>query len=270
MRDVASSRVSLSGLFFEERKLNEQKIEDALEIERQQALLTEMGIDPTESEKLRNTMLSPSEAVAAKSEELTNAIQKRGRKEDWEEWVDAKRRMGRVMHHSEFIRRLRTIIPNLVVSRARVNGCLSLYEIKNTPTWECPEYVNPRQLNFFDKPEYIGWIAMGDMPEYEIDIINNFQVPIGQKRGWRTILIRLIARWEHEKTLAPTIGMREFADKLDPHGRRIRARRSSIITEQQALEAFGLPTQGITASAYRQQLFNFRNAVPDPVPVKRY
>ena len=249
--------------------MNEPKIEDQLEKERQEALLQEMGIDPTESEKLRTTMLSPEEAVAAKSEELRDAVQARGRKADWEEWVDVKRRMGRVMHHSEFIRRLRTIIPGLIVSRARTNGCLSLYQCLNTPTWEVPEYWNPEGRDFFDKPEYIGWIAMGEMPEYEIDIINNFQVPIGQKRGWRTILLRLIVRWEYEKTLAPYVGVVEFADRLDPHGRKIRARKTSIITEEQALEAFGHPTQGITASAYRQQLYNFRNAVPEPIPTRK-
>lgn len=248
--------------------MTEKKIEDALEKERQEALLKEMGIEPHEADKLRKTMLSPDEAVHAKSEELVRAVQSRGRKEDWEEYVDAKRRMGRVLHHSEFIRRLRTIVPRLAVYRGRVNGTLSLYDFRSAPVKDCPDYKGSEKW-YFTEPVYIGWCHIGEMPEYEIDVINNFQVPIGQKRGWRTILMRMIARWNHETEIVPAGSVKEVRPKVDIWGRKIRANRASIITEEQALEAFGYPTQGITASAYRRQLYEFRNAVPEVIPTKR-
>lgn len=249
--------------------MNEQKIEDTLELERQESLLEEMGINRNEADKLRKTMLDHKEAVIAKEEQLTAMRQSKGRKDDWEEWIDAKRRMGKPMHHSEFIRRLRRIVPTLVASRGRKNGTINLYKIQNTPIRETTDYTGPEKWNFL-LPVYIGWIHEGVMPEYEIDIVNDVQIPISQKRGWRTILLRMIARWRHELIITNTAGVKEVSPKVDIWGRPVRAGRASIITEDQALEAFGYPTQGITASAYRQQLWRFRNGVPDPIPDKHY
>lgn len=245
--------------------MNEQKIEDGLEKERQDALLAEMGIDATESDKLRGMMLSANEAVAAKSEELMNARQAKGRKKDWEEFVDAKRRMGRVMHHSEFIRKLRVLIPSLIVGPGRVRGQLGLYKSVSMPVKDVPDYKGSEKW-YFSLPVYIGWIAEGYMPEYEIDTVNDAKIAIGQKRGWRTILLRLITRWHYEMEVTTSPGVREVTPKCDIWGRPIKADRASIITEEQALEAFGCPTNGLTASTYRHQLYNFRNAVPEPIP----
>ena len=112
-------------------------------------------------------------------------------------------------------------------------------------------------------PVYIGWIHSGEMPEYEIDIVDDAQCASGQRRGWRTILLRMIVRWN--KMLKPN---GEF--EVDIHGVPRRESRASIITEAQALKAFGVPTQGfITATGYRHQLFNFRNAVPERVITDR-
>jgi hypothetical protein len=241
---------------------------DALELERQRALLNEMGIDPTESEKLRATMLSADEAVHAKSEELVRARQKRGRKQDWDEWIDAKRRMGRVLHHSDVIRRLRSLVPDIMVGRGAVNGTIGLYQIRNTPVREVPDYKGPEK-GYFSRPVYIGWMQEGEMPEYEIDLVNEVQVPIGQKRGWRTILLNMIVRWNYELIVVPMPGGVEIRENVDIWGRKIKQSRASIITEEQAIQAFGHPTQGATASAYRQQLYNFRNPKPEPLP-KRY
>jgi hypothetical protein len=238
---------------------------DFLELQRQEVLLEEMGINRNEADKLRKTMMDHKDAVAAKEEELTRMRQHRGRKDDWEEWVDKKRRMGRVMHHSEFIRRLRTIVPKLMVTRAAVNGCISLYDIRNTPVREAPNYKGPEKW-YFEMPIYIGWIGEGIMPEYEVDVVNDVGVPIGQWRGWRTILLRMITIWNHEHFLTSTAGVTELKFNLDVWGRKIRVSRGSIITEDQALQAFGYPTQGNTASAYRQQLYEFRNPLPLPLP----
>ena len=226
---------------------------DQLEIERQEALLQEMGINPHEAEKLRNTMLSPQEAVCAKQEELTRARQHKGRKTDWEEYVDAKRRMGRVMHHSEFIRRLRTIVPSLIVAQGGQRNRLGLYAVRSTPVKEVPTYKGPEKWNF-PCPIYIGWIEMGYMPEYEIDIVNDVQIAIGQKRGWRTVLLNMIVRWNLKLNF---LGEPE----KDMWGRPIRLSRASFITEKQALEAFGPPSNGPTANNYLKQLYDFRNDI---------
>jgi len=228
------------------------------EAERQEALLEEMGIDRTETEKLRKMMLSADEAVCAKGEELERIRQPKGRKKDWDEFVDVKRRMGRVMHHSEFIQRLHQIVPTLFVAQGAQRNRLGLYMVRSTPISEVPEYKGPERFSF-SCPIYIGWIEMGEMPEYEIDLVNEAQIPIGQRRGWRTVLLRMIVRWNYQE---------DFRGELihDLWGRPIRVSRASIITEEQALQAFGLPTAGITASGYRHQLYNFRNAVPDAIP----
>lgn len=234
-------------------------IEDELEARRKADLLEEMGITQHDVDKLRKSMLSPAEAVHAKSEELTRIRQHKGRKEDWEEFVDIKRRMGRVMHHSEFIRRLRTVVPSLIVAPGRVRNQLGLYMVRSAPVRECPDEYLGTFKHHYPQPVYIGWVDMGVMPEYEVDIVNSAQVPISQKRGWRTILLRMIERWNYVLEVSGASGTREIRPKLDINGQKVKASRASIITENQALEAFGYPTQGLTASYYRHQLWRFRN-----------
>jgi hypothetical protein len=225
--------------------------------EHQEQLLNEMGLSLHESEYLRTQMLSADEAVSAKGDELTRIKQHKGRRSDWEELADAKARMGRPMHHSEFIRKLRTIVPSLIVTDGRVRGTLSLMMVRSTPIKEVPDYKGPEKTTF-SCPVYIGWIHSGDMPEYEIDLIDGFQCAIGQKRGWRTVLLRMIARWNKRLDL-------RGEPELDIWGVPIRTGRASIITEEQAHDVFGAPSNGITASSYRRQLYDFRNAVPERV-----
>jgi len=261
MREMGLLPVSLKfDNRFEENTMADQEQYDAIErtaeIEREEALLEEMGLNRHDTEKLRETMLSPQEAVAAKQEEITTIRQTKGRKKDWEEYSDAQKRMGLVIHHSEFIRRLRTIIPSLTVEDGRVRGTLTLLMIRSTPVKDIPDYAGSFKWHA-PCPIYIGWIHSGWMPEYEIDLIDDAQCAIGQKRGWRTILLRMIARWN--KKQKPNGDL-----ELDIHGVAIRESRASIITEQQAEEAFGSPNQGwLTASAYRHQLYDFRNAEPE-------
>jgi hypothetical protein len=69
----------------------------------------------------------------------------------------------------------------------------------------------------------------------------------------------MICLWNYEKVLVNTAGITEVQEKVDIWGRKVKANRASIITEDQALEAFGYPTQGATASTYRQLLYMFRN-----------
>src|SRR5271170_5677277 len=138
--------------------------------EDQEALLDSMGLSLHEANYLRTQMFSADEAVAAKGEEITRIKQHKGRRSDWEELADAKARMGRPMHHSEFIRKLRTIVPSLIVTDGRVKGTLSLFMVRSTPIKEVPDYKGPEKTNVAC-PVYFGWIHSGDMPEYEIDLV---------------------------------------------------------------------------------------------------
>ena len=56
--------------------------------------------------------------------------------------------------------------------------------------------------------------------------------------------MRMIARWNHETEIVPAGSVKEVRPKVDIWGRKIRANRASIITEEQALEAFRLSHAG--------------------------
>lgn len=232
---------------------------DELEEQRKDALLEEMGITREDTDKLQKMMLSSDEAVCAKEEELLDIRQHKGRKEQWEEFVDAKRRMGRVLHHSEIIRRLRVILPSLIVSPAAQMDRISLYVVKNTPVTEIKGYpLWNRKMDFVDCPYFISFLELGESPEYEIDLVNDAQVAIGQKRGWRTVLLRLYARRASHCKLCEEYDPKGF--KPHPHPS-LKGRPTSLVTEGQILEVFGHPTNGPTASNYRRQLWEFRNGV---------
>lgn len=229
--------------------------EDDLEVERKEALLEEMGLNRTEVDKLRGMMLGAKEAVIAKSEELDRIRRHKGLREGWEEFVDAKRRMGRVLHHSEIIKRLRSIVPSLIVCQGGQQGRVGMYAVRNTPTSEIQGYPLATRKKRVDCPIYIGWLDLGQSPEYEIDKVNEVDVAVGQRRGWRTLLLRLILRRAaHCKICADK--ERRFRPLGHPLGRPL-----SFITEGQALMAFGNPTNGTTASNYRAQLWAFRNGL---------
>ena len=215
--------------------------------EMEQAYLEHAGLEGASVDQLRSTMLSAEEAVCAKQEEMEGIRQRRGRKQNWDEYVDEKRRMGRTLHHSEIIYRLRKLIPSLTCDEGASSEVISLY------------YYNPRTY-FADVQRTgglinIGWLHKGVNPEYEIDITNDVGIAVGQKRGWRTTLLRLIARWRNPVS---------NCWRCDRHGQTCESclpyrRRNSLITEEQALAEFGPPSAGATASMYRLGLWNFRN-----------
>jgi hypothetical protein len=233
---------------------------DELEEQRKADLLEEMGLTTSDVDKLQKMMLSADEAVCAKQEELLDIRQKKSRKEEWEEFVDAKRRMGRVLHHSELIRRFRTIIPNLIVSRAAQVNRISLYVVKNTPITEIKDYpLTNNGMAFVDVPYFISFLELGESPEYEIDLVNDAQVAIGQKRGYRSLLLRLICRRATHCKACEHYDPKGFVAHPHPH---LKGPATSIITERQALAAFGHPTNGMqTASNYRKQLYEFRHGL---------
>lgn len=198
--------------------------------EMRDALMEETGLEGASVQKLRDTMLPSEEAVIAKTEQMDDIRARKSRKPDWDEFVDAKRRWGKAMHHTEILARLRRLIPNLYVDEGTIRNTLSLY------IWD-------RNQPFEGKvggTVFLAWIHLGWNPEYEVDIVDDIGVAKSQKRGWRTVLIRMITR-RRAHTFLP----------------------ASLFTEEQAWAEFGYPTNGNTASKYREHLFKFRNTSPE-------
>lgn len=198
--------------------------------EMKQAFLEESGLEGADVEYLRKQFLSAEEAAAAKAEQIENVRIRKSRKTDWDEYIDAPRRWGRALHHSELIYKFRQLIPNLYVIDGMIRNTLGLYIWDRTQPFE----------GKVGGAVFLGWIHYGYNPEYEIDLVNDVGIAIGQKRGWRTMLIRMICRRD-AKTFMP----------------------KSLFNEEQAREVFGDPTNGPTASNYRMHLYKFRNTSPE-------
>ena len=211
------------------KEFSPAELEQNRKREMEEAYLEEAGLEDRDIKKLRKTMLSAEEAIAARTEQLDDARIRKSRKPDWDEYIDVKRRFGKAMHHSELIAKLRKLIPGLYVCDGVQKNTLGLY------IWD-------RTHPFQDKTGgtvFLGWCHKGWSPEYEVDLVNDVGVAISQLRGWRTLLIRMMCRRD-SKTFVP----------------------KSLFTEQQVLEIFGVPTNGETASKYREHLYKFRNTSP--------
>jgi hypothetical protein len=140
----------------------------------------------------------------------------------------------------DVIRHLRTILPQLRCADGRVRKTLSLFS----------PVVRTYEDGFHPGWEYLGWIQSHLNPEYTIDIVDADGVPKGKINGWRTFLLNVIIRKDGTgKWILKSNGV-----VADGTGLPLK-----IITEEQALRAFGYPTNGATASEYRRQLWEFRN-----------
>jgi hypothetical protein len=78
------------------------------------------------------------------------------------------------------------------------------------------------------QPHYICFVQVPFMQEYEELFFDQYDVPLGVKRrGWRTVLLRLIE--------------------------------TGLLTESKAHEIFGQPSSGIVSRRYREYLHYLRN-----------
>lgn len=102
---------------------------------------------------------------------------------DIEEYRNEAARVGHVMHHSEFLRKVATIAPNLLITDGRIKGDLAAFKVYGQP-----------QPNLDNRSfEYLFYIPTGVLPEFSTVEFDNRDVPVREKqRGWRTILLRLI------------------------------------------------------------------------------
>lgn len=156
-------------------------------------------------------VLSLPERLAEREERLYKSRESQ-RMKGQEDHSDPFAQLGRPMHHSEVVHRLRSIIPGLTVAAGHGTN-ISLYR------------PSPRSV---DAPQqYIGYLYSGENPEYSTWLLDQNDVPVQERRGWRTTLLRLIL--------------------------------SRTITERDAEKAFPRPSNGAVASHYRRQLYRFRN-----------
>lgn len=119
-------------------------------------------------------LLSRSEETARQTEKNYKAASAQRLPNQWD-FVDAHARLGRVLHHSDFIAPLRKAIPTLHVCDGQP-GYISLY----VPT------ANGNQLR------YLGWVGEGDNAEYSSFVLGKYDVPKLERRGWRTTLLRIL------------------------------------------------------------------------------
>ena len=206
------------------------------EADMQRAFLEEAGLEDADAARLRKQFLSAEEAVAAKTEQMEDLRIRKSRKPDWDEYADAERRWGFALHHSDILARLRRLVPNLYVDDGFVKNTLSLYIWDRSAPFEINDKVNIKVGGTVN----LGWIQKGWSPEYEIDLPNDLGIAIRQIRGYRTAIMRMICRRD-ARTFFPR----------------------SLFSEVQAHAEFGHPTNGQTASNYREALYTFRNTSPE-------
>lgn len=198
--------------------------------EMKKQFLEESGLEGVDVAYLRKQFLSSEEMIAAKTEQVEDIRIRKSRKTDWDEYVDAPRRWGRAMHHSDLVIAFKKLIPGLYVDEGTIKNTLSLYIWDRNQPFE----------NKVGGTVYLGWIHQGWNPEYEIDLTNDVGVAVSQLRGWRTMIVRCVCRRD-AKTFVPV----------------------SLFTEDDAYNVFGYPSNGPTASKFRYHMWKFRNTTPE-------
>jgi hypothetical protein len=209
------------------------------------ALMEEMGITgntAADAAKLRKSMLSAEEAVCAKQEEMTAIRQHKGRKQDWQEYLDMKARMGRVYMGCDLLRKLRILLPDMKAVDGHVRGTISI----NSPV------VRTYEDGYHWGMDYIGWIYEDWNPEFRIDYVDEDGVPKGSRQGYVDFFLHNIIRKD---------GTGDFVLKgngIVQDGTGIPLK---ILTEEKIKKVFGEPSQGPGRSKYVRQLWRFRHGL---------
>jgi hypothetical protein len=210
------------------------------------ALMEEMGITgntAADAEKLRNSMLSPTEAVCAKKEEMTAIRQHKGRKQDWQDYLDMKARMGKVLMGPDLLRKLRILLPDMKAVDGHVRGTISI----NSPVVRT--YEDGRHWGM----DYIGWIYEDWNPEFRIDYVDEDGVPTGSRQGYVDLFLNNIKRRDGTGDYVLKDNMRIVQDGT---GLPLR-----ILTEDGIKKVFGESSQGPGRSKYVRQLWRFRHGL---------
>jgi hypothetical protein len=129
--------------------------------------------------------LSTAEHTARLREKnLNSEVYKKQRWEGQEDLKDDASRIGRPMRHTDLLTIVKRLIPNLYVMPGNIKGHLAVFR-----TYPGPQsFLDGRDF------QYLFYMEEGLTPEfsqYQFDPITD--VPIREsKRGWRTVLLRLI------------------------------------------------------------------------------
>lgn len=127
--------------------------------------------------------------------------------------TDEKQRRGELMFCLDFVEKLNEILPAYLSSKV-IRGLSGLYVL--TPDVKGGHW------------HYVCGVQASMMNEYSVIYVDSHGLPLNEKkRGWRTVLLRLIT--------------------------------NGFITEEDAHRVFGEPFSGAISRRYREQLFYFRN-----------
>ncbi len=106
-----------------------------------------------------------------------------------DDYRNAEAREGRRMAHNDFIRIIKLMCPDLYIIPGGIRGDWAMYK-----TYPCrqPRLATPERPEGLDF-EYLGYCPSGILPEYSIIEFDDRDVAVKEsRRGWRTILLRLI------------------------------------------------------------------------------
>jgi hypothetical protein len=147
-------------------------------------------IEPDRNE-LGDKRLDPKENNAKLTEDcLTQASQfKIGQQAELE---DPKRALGPRLQYTDFISRLKRIIPSLKAVDGSL-GNIALYFPRNAKEIEAAqlEWEWGKDI-FFLHHKYVGGFPKKELAEYSTIDIDSSHLPTKEHRGWRTVLITLL------------------------------------------------------------------------------
>ena len=129
-------------------------------------------------------MSTAEHTAALREKNLNSEVYRRQRWEGQDDLKDEASRLGRPMRHTDLLNVVHRLVPCLYVMPGRIKGHLAIFR-----TFPGPQ----SRLDGRDF-EYLFYCEEGIAPEfstYEFDRVTD--VPIREtKRGWRTVLLRLI------------------------------------------------------------------------------
>ena|ERR1700683_3167495 len=162
----------------------------------------------------------------ARLHEMNTESRKKYRWEQQDEFQQA--REGRILPYIQFLTMLKTVVPGVYLSeKGGMAKTLGLYVNHEGVRANCKhDEASPQSCACHvckSGGHYVAWIQVPFMQEYEEMFFDRYDVPLGPKRrGWRTVLLRLIAE--------------------------------KFLTEEEAHQVFGEPATGPVSRRYRQTL----------------
>jgi len=200
----------------------------------------------TDRAELGDTRLNPEESVIRTREEL---LSQEAKKKYWkqEELEDVERSLGPRINWTDLIRRLQKLNPGIQVKDGLKDdkgiSSVALYIRKKASEYTSEEkimlelgqaasntlgYDYPPNGVFFLDHRYIGGFPKHEMPEWAHVLTDNTKVAVRERRGWRSVLIKLI--------------------------------QSGVITYSQAIKEFGDPSHDRRATFWNDALQKYRRS----------